>query len=232
MIFRQLYDLESSTYTYLVADERTRKAVLIDPVREQVKRDLGQVDELQLELTYVIDTHTHADHVTGTGLLRIRTGAQIVGGRTAASCADLHVGEGDVLTIGDLHVRALATPGHTDDSFSFFVQDRLFTGDTLLIRAAGRTDFQNGSAAQLYDSITQKLFTFPDSTSVYPAHDYRGLTVSTIGEEKRFNRRIAHRTREEFIRVMGDLNLPAPQKIDEAVPANRACGLEHRLRQG
>lgn len=232
MIFRQWFDAESSTYTYLLADEGTRKAVLIDTVLEQLERDLAQLRELDLSLSYVLDTHTHADHITAAGMLRARVGAKTVAGPSAAPCADLHLNDGDVLQVGDFSIRALATPGHTDDSLSFVVGDRVFTGDALLIRAAGRTDFQNGSASQLYDSITQKLFTLPDETQVFPAHDYRGLSVSTIGEEKRFNARIANRSREAFVQVMADLKLPRPQKIDQAVPANRACGLPFKAVQG
>lgn len=232
MILRQWYDSESSTYTYLIADERTRKAALIDPVREHVDRDLTQLRELGLELVYALDTHTHADHVTGAGLLRERSGCKTVTSTRAAPCADLHLRDGDVLRLGELDIHVLETPGHTDDSLSYLVDGSVFTGDALLIRAAGRTDFQNGSAELLYDSITRRLFTLPDDTRVYPGHDYRGLTVSTIGEEKQFNARIAGRTREEFVRLMSGLNLPAPKKIAEAVPANRACGLEAKVVQG
>lgn len=231
MIFRQFYDADSATYTYLLADEETRQAILIDPVREQVERDLGQLQDLGLQLTFVLDTHTHADHVTAAGLLRTRTGAKTVAGPSAAPCADVHVADGDVLRVGALRIQAIATPGHTDDSVSYLVEGRVFTGDALLIRAAGRTDFQNGSARQLYESITHKLFALPETTQVYPGHDYRGLTVSTIGEEKRLTARIAHRSCEEFVAVMGALNLPKPRKIDEAVPANRACGLQQKEAQ-
>lgn len=232
MIFRQLFDTESSTYTYLLADEQTREALLIDPVREQVDRDLKLITELGLKLVLVLDTHTHADHVTGAGELRARTGARTGGSRNAAPCADLHVGHGERVNVGAIEVTVLETPGHTDDSVSYVVSDRVFTGDALLIRGAGRTDFQNGDAAALYRSLTEVLFALPDSTLVYPAHDYRGLTVTTIGEEKRFNARVANRTREEFIAVMGSLNLPAPKKIAIAVPANRACGVEAKVVQG
>jgi sulfur dioxygenase len=232
MILRQWYDSESSTYTYLIADERTRRAALIDPVREHVDRDLTQLRELGLELVYALDTHTHADHVTGAGLLRERSGCKTVTATSAAPCADLHLRDGDALELGDLRIHVLETPGHTDDSLSYLVEGAVFTGDALLIRAAGRTDFQNGSAELLYDSITRRLFALPDDTRVYPGHDYRGLTVSTIGEEKEFNARIAGRTREEFVRLMAGLNLPAPKKIAEAVPANRACGLEAKVVQG
>lgn len=225
MILRQLFDPESSTYTYLIADEATREAALIDPVREQVPRDLALVRELDLRLVYVLDTHVHADHVTGAGVLREATGARTVAGRKGPSCADLQPDPGASIRLGRIAIEVLETPGHTDDSLTYRAGDHLFTGDALMIRAAGRTDFQNGDAGQLYDSITQVLFALPDETLVHPAHDYKGLTVTTIGEEKRFNARIAGRTRDEFIRLMNGLNLPRPKKIDEAVPANRACGM-------
>jgi sulfur dioxygenase len=225
VLFRQLFDAESSTYTYLLADPETREAALFDPVREQVERDLVLLSELDLHLTLVLDTHTHADHVTAAGLLRERTGARTVGGRTSAPCTDLHVGDGDQLRVGSIPIGVLETPGHTDDSLSFVIPGAVLTGDSLLIRAAGRTDFQNGDAAALFDSITDKLFTLPDETLVYPGHDYRGLTVTSIGEEKRHNARIANRSKEEFIAVMNELRLPEPRRIREAVPANRACGV-------
>ncbi|QSQ23690.1 MBL fold metallo-hydrolase [Pyxidicoccus parkwayensis] len=225
MLFRQLFDATSSTYTYLIADLASRKALLIDPVAEQADRDLTLVQELGLTLTHVFDTHVHADHVTASGLLRERTGAKVVGGAAGAPCADLHVNHGDVVRVGALELQVLATPGHTDDSVSYFMGDRIFTGDALLIRGNGRTDFQNGSATTLYDSITRVLFALPDETLVYPTHDYKGLTVTTIGEEKRFNKRIAGKSREQFIDIMDHLGLPKPKQIDVAVPANRACGL-------
>ena len=225
MIFRQLFDSESSTYTYLLADEATREAALIDPVREQLQRDLAVVRELELKLVYVLDTHVHADHVTAAGLLRAQTGARTVSGRKGPSCADLRLGQGEQIRFGSIAIDVLETPGHTDDSLSFKVGGHLFTGDALMIRAAGRTDFQNGDAGQLYDTITKVLFALPDETLVHPAHDYKGLTVTTIGEEKRFNARVAGRSRDEFIELMSGLNLPKPKKIDEAVPANRACGM-------
>lgn len=231
MIFRQLFDSESSTYTYLIGDEATRQTVLIDPVLEQVDRDLKLVGELELTLTHVFDTHVHADHVTGSGLLRERTGCQVVGGEGGASCANGHVKHGDEVRVGGLVFRVLATPGHTDDSVSYLLGDRVFTGDALLVRGNGRTDFQNGNASQLHDSITRVLFSLPDATLVYPGHDYKGHTVTTIAEEKRHNPRLTGRTREEFVHLMEHLNLPKPRKIDIAVPANRACGLPP-LQQG
>jgi glyoxylase-like metal-dependent hydrolase (beta-lactamase superfamily II) len=232
MIFRQWLDAESSTYTYLLADERSRRAVLIDPVRENVERDLTQLRELGLTLAYVLDTHTHADHVTAAGALRERTGALTVAGESAAPCVSLRLRDGEVLQVGELAIRAIATPGHTNDSVSYLAGDRVFTGDCLLIRAVGRTDFQNGNPEQQYDSITRKLFSLPEDTLVFPGHDYHGLTVSSIGEEKRFNPRIANRTLSEFVEIMGALGLPAPKRLAEAVPANRACGLEQSGGQG
>ena len=224
MIFRQLFDHESSTYTYLLGDETTRRAALIDPVLEQVERDLSLLAELGLQLDVVLDTHVHADHVTAAGTLRTRTGARTAGSANGAPCVNLSLGHGQVLRVGAIAITALATPGHTDDALSYLVGDRVFTGDALLIRANGRTDFQNGDPGTLYDSITRVLFRLPDDTRVYPAHDYKGMTVSTIGEEKRFNPRVAGKSRDEFITLMKELKLPPPKKIDIAVPANRACG--------
>ena len=228
MIFRQFFDAESSTYTYLVADPVTRRAALVDPVLEQVERDLQFVDELGLKLGHVFDTHVHADHVTASGVLRDRTGCTVIGGAGGASCADRHVRHGDEVRVGHLIVRVLATPGHTDDSVSYLVGDKVFTGDALLVRGSGRTDFQNGDAGRLFDSITRVLFALPDETLVYPGHDYKGRTVTTIGEEKRHNPRIAGKSREEFAHIMDNLNLPRPRLIDVAVPANRACGAAQR----
>ena len=224
-IFRQLFDAESSTYTYLLADRETRAAVLIDPVLEQVERDLKLVKELGLTLTHVFETHVHADHVTGAGLLREKTGATVVGGAAGAPCANVHVSHGDELRVGNLVFQVLGTPGHTDDSVSYLIGDKVFTGDALMIRANGRTDFQNGDARQLFDSITNVLFTLPDETFVYPGHDYQGRTVTTVWEEKTHNPRIAGKSREAFVAIMDNLKLPKPKKIDVAVPANRACGL-------
>ena len=225
MMFRQLFDKESSTYTYLIADEVTKEAALVDPVLEQVERDLEIVHELGLTLVQVLDTHVHADHVTAAGRLRERCGAQTVSGEGGAPCVDRAVRHGDVVRVGSVELHVLATPGHTAESVSYFLGDRVLTGDALLIRAAGRTDFQNGDAGELYDTLTRVLFRLPDETLVYPAHDYRGRTVSSIGEEKHFNTRVSGRTREEFIAVMNGLHLPEPARLHEAVPANRACGV-------
>lgn len=224
LLLRQLFDAETSTYTYLLADEETREAALIDPVLEQVERDSQLLEELGLKLTVVLETHVHADHVTGAGALRERTGATVVASGRGAPCVDRKVAHGDVVRVGRLEVQVLETPGHTDDSLSFLCQGKLFTGDALLIRACGRTDFQNGDAGQLYDAITGRLFALPDATEVYPGHDYAGLTVSTIGEEKRHNPRLAGKSREAFITFMNNRQLAPPKKLDVAVPANRACG--------
>jgi glyoxylase-like metal-dependent hydrolase (beta-lactamase superfamily II) len=224
MLIRQLFDLESSTYTYLVADPAARVAALIDPVREQIERDLELVRQLDLSLTHVLETHVHADHVTAAGALRARTGARTAASAAGAPCMDLRLGDGDAVQIGGVAITAVATPGHTDDGMAYVVPGAVFTGDTLLVRGCGRADFQNGDPGRLYDSITRVLFALPDATVVYPGHDYRGFTASTIGEEKRWNRRIAGRNRAEFIAVMNALDLPPPRRIGEAVPANRACG--------
>ena len=224
MLIRQLFDPESSTYTYLVADRAAGVAALIDPVREQLERDLSQVRELGLTLTHVLDTHVHADHVTAAALLRERTGAATCAGVHGAVCASRHLRHGEVVRLGAVELTVLATPGHTDDSLSFLVPGAVFTGDSLLIRGCGRADFQNGDAGALHDSITGMLFTLPEDTVVYPGHDYRGRTASTIGEEKQWNPRLAGKGRTEFIELMSRLELPPPRQLATAVPANRACG--------
>jgi len=224
MIFRQLFDSQSSTYTYLIGDEQTGEAALVDPVREQIERDLRLVAELGLRLTWVLETHVHADHVTAAAMLRERTGARTVFGQRGAACADRHVSAGDVILVGTLRVTVLDTPGHTDDSVSYVIGDRVLTGDALTIRGAGRTDFQNGDPRTLYRTITQVLFALGDDTLVYPGHDYKGQTVSTIGEERRHNPRLAGKSEDEFVAIMNGLGLAPPKQIAEAVPANRACG--------
>ncbi|AKF79093.1 Zn-dependent hydrolase [Myxococcus fulvus 124B02] len=225
MLFRQLFDSESSTYTYLLADLTTREAVLIDPVLEQVERDTRLLEELGLKLVVVMETHVHADHVTGAGQLRERMGARVMASAKGAPCVDRQLKHGDVVRVGQLELRVLETPGHTDDSLSFLCDGRLFTGDALLVRGTGRTDFQNGDPGQLYDSITRELFVLPDATEVFPAHDYAGFTSSSVGEEKRHNPRLAGRTRDDFVHFMKSRQIPPPRKLDVAVPANRACGL-------
>ena len=232
LLFRQLFDLESSTYTYLIADRETNDAILVDPVLDQVDRDLQLLEELRLKLHYCLETHIHADHITGTDQLRSATGClSIVPEQAHAACADRHLQDGEILTLGNLEIRSIATPGHTDSHLAYWVsQDStrkphlVLTGDALFIRGCGRTDFQSGDAGILYDSVTQRLFTLPEGTLVYPGHDYRGHTVSTIGEEKRYNPRFAGHSRTEFIDLMSKLNLPNPKKMMEAVPANEQCG--------
>ncbi len=225
--FYQLFESQSSTYTYLLRDPKTQEAVLIDPVKEMIERDLKLVEELGAHLKYVLDTHIHADHVTAAGELRKRTRAQTgIGWKSGVDCADLLLKDGEEVFFGQIAIRALSTPGHTDGCTSFLVGDRVFTGDALLIRGTGRTDFQEGSSLRLYQSITKTLFALPESTLVFPAHDYRGQTHSTIGLEKRFNPRVGGgKSEAEFVRILSELHLPPPQKIAEAVPANRGCGL-------
>lgn len=228
MIFRQLFDAASSTYTYLLASSTTGEALLIDPVLEHLERDLRLIDELGVKLRYVLETHVHADHITAAGLLRERTGATTISGPKGANCIDTPKRHGEKIRLGEeVELTVLETPGHTDDGVTYYESRRgwLFTGDTLLIRGNGRSDFQNGSADDLYSSLTQLLFVLPESTIVWPGHDYKGMTNSTIGEEKLFNPRIAGKSRAEFIAIMNSLNLPRPKKIDEAVPANRSCGV-------
>jgi glyoxylase-like metal-dependent hydrolase (beta-lactamase superfamily II) len=224
MLLRQLFDAESSTYTYLVADPDAGVAALIDPVIEQIDRDLALVRELGLRLEMVLETHVHADHVTAAGQIRERTGAKTIASSRGAPCIDTHVEGGETVRLGGLTIEVLATPGHTDDGLTYRIGNQVFTGDTLLVRGCGRADFQNGDAGTLYDSITRVLFALPDDTIVWPAHDYRGQTQTTIGEEKRHNPRVAGHGRDEFIAIMAGLHLPPPRKLDLAVTANRACG--------
>ena len=226
MIFRQLFDSVSGTYTYLIASRHGGEALIIDPVLEKVDRYLQLVRELDLKLVKAVDTHLHADHVTGLGALRDRTHCiTVMGEQTHANVVSMRVTEGDRIGIEGLGLDALYTPGHTDDSYSFLMGDRVFTGDTLLIRGTGRTDFQNGDARAQYDSIFGKLLKLPNETLVYPAHDYKGNTVSTIGEEKQFNPRLKAGSVEEYVDLMNNLKLPNPKMMDVAVPANMHVGL-------
>ena len=229
MTFRQLFDPDSSTYTYLIADDTTHEAVLIDPVIEQLERDLKLLRENGLVLRCTLETHVHADHVTGALAIKQALGAA-AGMQTAVSqdCNaqgyDRLLADGDVILFGREEILVIATPGHTAGSVSYLWHDRLFTGDALLIGGCGRTDFQSGSAEAMYHSITQKLFTLDDQVLVYPGHDYKGRRVSSIGEEKLFNARLAGKSLQEFVHTMASLGLPPPKRIHEAVPANLVGG--------
>jgi glyoxylase-like metal-dependent hydrolase (beta-lactamase superfamily II)/rhodanese-related sulfurtransferase len=226
MIFRQLFDSTSSTYSYLLASRRGGEALIIDPVLEKVDRYLQLVRELELKLVKAVDTHIHADHITGLGALRDRTHCITVMGENAkVDVVSMRVGEGDKITIEGVALDVLYTPGHTDDSYSFLLRDRVFTGDTLLIRGTGRTDFQNGCARAQYESLFGKLLKLPEETLVFPAHDYKGDMVSTIGEEKRHNPRLQVKSVDEYVDLMSKLNLPNPKMMDVAVPANLRQGL-------
>lgn len=226
MLFRQLFDSTSGTYTYLLASRRSGEALIIDPVLERVDRYLQLVRELDLKLVKAVDTHLHADHVTGLGALRDRAHCiTVMGEQTQADVVSMRVAEGDHIDIEGLRLDVIYTPGHTDDSYSFLRGDRVFTGDTLLIRGTGRTDFQNGDPRAQYDSIFNKLLKLPDETLVFPAHDYKGDTVSTIGEEKHFNPRLRAKSVDEYADLMNNLKLPNPKMMDVAVPANIRVGL-------
>jgi len=226
MIFRQLFDSTSGTYTYLLASRHGGEALIIDPVLERIDRYLQLVRELDLRLVKAVDTHLHADHITGLGALRDRTQCiTVMGENSKADVVSMRVAEGDRIEIEGLRLDVLFTPGHTDDSYSFLWDERVFTGDTLLIRGTGRTDFQNGDPRAQYDSIFNKLLRLPDETLVYPAHDYKGETVSTIGEEKLFNPRLKVKSIDEYVDLMNNLNLPNPKMMDVAVPANMHVGL-------
>lgn len=225
MIFRQLFDHQSCTYTYLLAGRRGAEALLIDPVLENLEQYLQLIRELDLKLVLAIDTHVHADHITALGRLRDRVGCPTMMGQySKAECVSIKVNHGETIKIDGLDLKAIHTPGHTDDSFSFVMADRVFTGDALLIRGTGRTDFQNGDPYAAYDSLFNKLLRLPDETFVYPAHDYHGWTTSTIGEERRFNPRLQVSSAAEYANIMNNLNLPDPTLMDIAVPANLACG--------
>ena len=226
MIFRQLFEADTSTYTYLLGCERTRRALLIDPVASEVDGYVALLDALGLSLVYTLETHVHADHITGSGLLRERLGSKSVVHRDAGiRCPDLLVTDGVLLQLGNIDMLVRHTPGHTLGCTSYVLQDRVFTGDSLFIGGCGRTDFQQGDAGVLYDSIHEKLFSLPPDTLVYPGHDYNGNTVSTIRQERQKNARLGGgKTREEFIAIMNDLQLAYPRYIHEALPANLACG--------
>lgn len=225
MLFQQLFDKESFTYTYLLGEPAQRQAVLIDPVQEHVPLYLSLLKERNLSLAYILETHVHADHVTGAADLRAATKAWLAVGKYAgAGCADLQIEDGDHIRFGGETIRAIATPGHTAGCISYLWQDRVFTGDTLLIDGCGRTDFQGGDAGTLYDSVTRKLFTLPGETLVYPAHDYRQRHVSSIAQERETNPRLAGKSRDEFVALMARLDLPKPKRMERAVAANQHRG--------
>jgi glyoxylase-like metal-dependent hydrolase (beta-lactamase superfamily II)/rhodanese-related sulfurtransferase len=226
MIFRQLFDSVSGTYSYLLASRPGGEALILDPVLEKADRYCKLLQELNLRLVKAVDTHLHADHVTGLGELRDRTQCiTIMGEQSKADVVSMRVSDGDKVTIEGLALDVMYTPGHTDDSYSYLMGDRVFTGDTLLIRGTGRTDFQNGSARAQYDSIFNRLLKLPEETLVFPAHDYKGDTVSTIGEEKRHNPRLQVKSIDEYVELMGNLNLPNPKLMDVVIPANMHVGL-------
>ena len=227
MQVRQLFDQDTWTYTYVVYDEATREAAIIDSVKEQFDRDSKYVKAMGLKLKYALETHVHADHITATGQLRNEFGCKVgVSEHGGTNCADIQVTDGQVFKLGEQELKAIHTPGHTNGDVSYLIDGAVFTGDALLIRACGRTDFQQGSSATLYESITQKLFSLPDETIVYPGHDYDGFTSSSIGEEKALNPRLGNnKPKDEFMHIMDTMDLPKPRRIDVAVPGNLVCGL-------
>lgn len=231
MIFRQLFDQTSSTFTYLLASRHGGEALIIDPVFERVDRYVQLLKELDLKLIKVVDTHVHADHITGMGELRDRTKCiTVMGEHSPVDVVSMRVKEGEEIDIEGLALKAIYTPGHTSDSYSFLMDDRVFTGDTLLIRGTGRTDFQNGDPRAQYDSLFNKLLKLPDDTLVYPAHDYKGDTVTTIEEEKAYNPRLQVNSVDEYVAVMNNLNLANPKMMDVAVPANMKVGVDQGVK--
>lgn len=227
MKIRQFFDYDTWTYTYFIWDETTSEAAVIDSVTENADRDVRHLNELGLKVKYLLETHIHADHITGAGELRQRVGGQIIVHKNSNSeCADILAEEGDIFYLGQQAIRVIHTPGHTNNDITYQIEGAVFTGDTLLVRDCGRTDFQLGSNSAMYDSLTQKLFSLPDNTLVFPAHDYKGFSQSSIGEEKRFNVRVGNgKSYEDFATIMDNLNLPNPKRIDIAVPGNLRCGL-------
>lgn len=229
LVFRQLFEPQTSTYTYLLGDPGSRAAVLIDPVIDTIERDVRLLEELELSLRYTFETHVHADHVTASGELRARLGSEsVVAAEGGPGCGSVHVRDGDQVTFGARTLEVRTTPGHTDGCLSLVLDDQsmVFTGDALLIRGTGRTDFQAGDPAELYRSIHAKIFSLPDECQVFPGHDYKGMTSSTVGEEKKHNPRIGKgKSEAEFVKIMNNLKLAKPKRIAVAVPANLACGL-------
>ena len=227
MLFRQLFDAETCTFTYLLADESSREAVLIDSVIEQSERDAQLIRDLGLTLKYLIETHVHADHITAVARLKAAFphAKSVYNACAGVDTPDLLVKDGDTLQFGRHTLKVLYTPGHTDACTSFQIGDKVFTGDALLIRGCGRTDFQQGDPGRLYDGITGKIFTLPDHFLIYPGHDYNGFTNSTVGEEKTLNPRLAGKSRAQFVALMNGLKFPYPKRIDVALPANLKCGV-------
>jgi len=226
VIFRQFFDSVSSTYTYLISSGYGREALIIDPVLEKTDQYIKLLNELDLRLVKVIDTHIHADHISGLGELRNKTKCiTIMGEQAPADVVSMHVKDNEKISIENINLTALYTPGHTDDSYSFLMNDRLFTGDTLLIKGTGRTDFQNGNPYDQYNSLFDRLLKLPEETFIYPAHDYKGENVSTIGEEKKFNPRLQVSSAQEYASIMNNLNLSNPKMMDIAVPENKKMGL-------
>ena len=225
MIFEQLFDKKSSTYTYLIASKKGREALIIDPVLNNVEEYINLLKKLDLKLVKVIDTHIHADHITGASKLKNQTNCTtIMGDKTPADSVEIKVGDGEIIKLDQLEIKALHTPGHTSDSFSFMLNNYLFSGDTLLINGTGRTDFQNGSSKDSYNSIFNRLLKLPEETFLYPAHDYKGEKVSTIGKEKKFNPRLQVKNVDEYIEIMNSLNLKKPAEIDFNVACNLKLG--------
>ncbi len=225
MLFRQLFDKTSSTFTYLIASAKGREALIIDPVLDNINEYIGLLNELDLRLVKVIDTHIHADHITGASKLKDQTNCTtIMGEQTPANAVDLEVKDEEIIKLDQIEIKALYTPGHTSDSFSFLMNDYLFSGDTLLINGTGRTDFQNGSAKDAYNSIFNKLLKLPEKTLLYPAHDYNGEKVSSIGKEKKFNPRLQVSSENEYVEIMNNLNLPEPKMMDVNVARNIKLG--------
>lgn len=226
MIFHQLFETESSTYTYLLACEQTREAILIDPVLETVERDAKIIRELELKLLYTIETHVHADHITGADKLKkLFNSKTILSKHANISCADILVSEGDVVKFGNHQLKIFETRGHTDSCMSLYLDGMVFTGDLLFIRGTGRTDFQQGNSQLMYQNIHQKIFTLPPETKIYPGHDYKGMSYSTVAQELKFNPRVGGgKSEQDFIKIMQELKLADPKKIAIAVPANLKCG--------
>ena len=227
MFVRQLFDRETSTYTYLIADEVSNEAAIIDPVKEQFDRDVLLIEQLGFNLKYALETHVHADHITSSGKMREKFSSKVaLHENSGAKCADILLTDNDELTLGDNVIKAIYTPGHTNADISFAIDGIVFTGDALLVRDCGRTDFQLGSSAALYNSINDKIFSLDENTTIYPGHDYYGFTASTVKEEKQFNNRLGNgKTEDEFTEIMNNLDLSLPKKIKESVPGNTNCGL-------